>query len=61
MTKRDVRALVRLAVDDDRAEVMLEKVQQTLNVEGLPRTAWNIALLLDVFIKTSLTIQAVTL
>jgi hypothetical protein len=60
MTKRDVRALVLLTVDDERAEAMLEKVQQTLNVEGLPKTAWNIALLLDVFIKTSLTIQSIT-
>jgi hypothetical protein len=60
MTTKDVSALVRLAVSDDRADTMLEKVQQTLRVEGLPKTAWNIALLLDVFIKTSLTIQSVT-
>lgn len=60
MTTKDVRALVLLAVSDDRADAMLEKVQQTLNVEGLPKTAWNIALLLDVFIKTSITLQSVT-
>lgn len=60
MTKKDVRALVRLAVDDERADAMLQKVQETLSVEGLPKTAWNIALLLDVFINTSLTIQSVT-
>ncbi len=61
MTRRDVHKLVRLAVDtEDRASSLAAKVHQTLGTEGLPITAWNVTLLLDIFLHTTLTIQSIS-
>ncbi|MGY4712759.1 SIR2 family protein [Mycolicibacterium sp. CBM1] len=61
LTRRDVFKLTRLAVDDDaRAEAMAEKIFDTLGAEGLPKTAWHVTLLLDIFLHTTLTIQSLS-
>ncbi|MCW2513575.1 MAG: hypothetical protein JWR11_2617 [Mycobacterium sp.] len=60
VTKNDTLELAKLAVGPERAPKMAAKVYSTIEAESLSRTPLTVALLLNIFAHTTLTIKSIS-